>query len=134
MADLNRSEGVESNISGLDGSSTEPRAGVTQSQELQVDDGPANDVLNGVATVVSAATAVSVMGGATQTRSLAIRAHRNNTGIIYVGSSTVAAANGYRLGRGQSVTLEIDNSADEVFVDASVDGDGVSFIALDKAT
>lgn len=133
MADLNRSEGVESNISGLDGAGDEQRAGVTQNLELRVDDGPANDVLNGVATVVTATTAVSVMGAATATRSLAIRAHRNNTGIIYVGSSTVSAANGYRLGRGQSVTLEIDNSADEVYVDASVNGDGVSFIALDKA-
>ena len=134
MGDLDRKQGTEVNVSGLDGAGAEQRAGVTQSEELQVDDGPADNLLTGQKNVTVAGTAESMMGAATPTRSLTIKAKRSNTGLIYVGPSTVTSANGHILSRGQSMDMELDNSADEVYVDASVSGDGVSFAALDKAT
>jgi len=135
MADLPRSEGVETNISGLNEVGTdERRAGVTDLLELKVDDGPGDNVLHGKTTVTTAGTAVSVMGAATATRSITIRANRTNSlsSIIYVGGSTVSSTDGFELGRGQSVTLDVDNSQDEIYIDTNVNGSGVSWIAVDK--
>jgi len=51
-----------------------------------------------------------------------------NTGYIYVGAEGVAAATGYQLGAGESIFIEVDNLA-AVWLDAAVNGEGVSYIA-----
>ena len=62
----------------------------------------------------------------TKTRVVEIRANKANTGKIYVGNVTVAAANGYVLEADQPVQLPV--SADTVYIDAAVADEGVSWI------
>ena len=61
--------------------------------------------------------------------SITIKALAGNTGFIYVGGSGVSSSNGFELDAGDSVTLAIDE-ADEIWLDSSVSGEGVSFIAV----
>lgn len=84
---------------------------------------------HGVVTVASAGTAVALSATSQALQAgVQVRAHIGNTGLIYVGGDTVAAANGYRLAQGESVFLSIADLAD-VYVDAAEDGDAVSFLA-----
>ena len=84
---------------------------------------------HGVVTVASAGTAVALSDTAQALAAgVQVRAHIGNTGLIYVGGDTVAAANGYRLAQGESVFLCVADLAD-VYVDAAEDGDAVSFLA-----
>jgi len=82
---------------------------------------------SGVATVTTAGTAVQLANVAC--RSISIRAHDVNVGLIYVGPSDVAAANGRQLSPGESVDLAIDN-ANRLYIDAAEDGDGVSYLTV----
>ena len=61
--------------------------------------------------------------------SITIKALSTNTGLIYVGGSGVTSSNGFELSTGDSVTLAI-NDADEIWIDSSVSGEGVSIIAV----
>jgi len=63
--------------------------------------------------------------------SITIKALSTNTGLIYVGGSGVTSANGFELSTGDSVTLAIDD-ADVIWLDSSVSGEGVSFIAVNN--
>jgi len=85
-------------------------------------------IYNGVKAVQTATTREALAASQALTSGVQIRAHIANTGTIYVGGATVAAANGYRLGGGESVFLEIANLA-TIYLDASVSGEGVSYIA-----
>jgi len=84
-------------------------------------------VRNGKTTVTTAGTRVALSGASVAVQGVVIQALASNTGIIYVGSSTVAAANGYELVGGQAIGLAIDDLS-KVYIDASVNGDGVSFL------
>lgn len=83
---------------------------------------------NGQKTVTLAGTA-EVLGASTVIQSIVIQALGANTGFIYVGDSGVSSANGYVLRRNASVAFDIDNLAD-VFIDSSVNGEGVSFATV----
>jgi len=86
-------------------------------------------LLNGVITVTTATTRVPLIGASTPLVSgVTVKAAADNTGIIYVGNSAVAAANGFRLAAGESQFIEIANLA-SVYVDASVDAQSVTYIA-----
>ena len=85
-------------------------------------------LLNGVVQVVTATTRVALAASTVLISGVTVKAAVTNTGIIYVGNSTVAAANGYRLNAGDSVFIEIANLA-SVYVDASVDAQSVTYIA-----
>lgn len=85
---------------------------------------PPTSVGQGVTTVAAAATRVQLNNIAC--KSISIRAHSTNTGLIYVGNSSVAAANGRRLSPGESYDAAIDN-ANRFYVDAATNGDGVSY-------
>lgn len=89
---------------------------------------PGTIVGNGVTTVTTAGTRV-VLGASTTIKSVTVRALKTNTGLIYVGSATVAAANGFQLSPQETVSIDIDNLT-KVNIDSSVNGDGVSFIYL----
>lgn len=85
-------------------------------------------IYNGVKTVTTATTRVALATTQALKSGVQIKAYLGNTGIIYVGNATVAAANGYRLNAGESVFLEIADLA-TVYLDASVSGEGVSYVA-----
>lgn len=58
-----------------------------------------------------------------------IKAWHANAGMIYVGKNPVTLSTGYVLDAGEVVTLcNVANLVD-VYVDASVNGEGVSFVA-----
>jgi hypothetical protein len=134
MADLNREQGVETGISGEDAAAVEQRAGVSPQSELKVDDGPDDALLHDRVTVVTAGTRISLVGAAVRTREILVKNPLDNSGnpVVYVGGSTVTAVNGYPLAKGEAVGVVLDNAEDEVFVDASVNGTDVVFIATDK--
>lgn len=85
-------------------------------------------VLNGKTTVTTAGTRVP-LAASTTCVSVTIKALATNTGIIYVGSSTVASSNGFELAAGDSVSLDIAN-LNTVNIDSSVNGQGVSYLGV----
>jgi len=63
--------------------------------------------------------------------SITIKALSTNTGLIYVGGSSVTSSNGFELSAGDSISLAIDD-ADVIWLDSSVSGEGVSVIAVNN--
>ena len=82
---------------------------------------------DGNKTVTTATTAEALAGSQALLSGVRVKALSTNTGLVYVGDSSVAAANGYQLASGESVFLEIANLA-TVYVDAAENGEGVSFV------
>jgi len=78
-------------------------------------------------TVTTAGTAVQLQTSANL--SLTIKALAGNTGLIYVGDSTVDSSNGFELSAGDSVSLAISQN-NVIWLDCSVNGEGVSVIAV----
>lgn len=63
-------------------------------------------------------------------REVTIIAKRGNTGFIYVGKNNVSSTvYGASLAELDSITLDISNT-NEVYIDASVSGEGVSYVAI----
>lgn len=93
---------------------------------MDVKPSSATSVAHGVTTVTTAGTRVQV---ATNTiRSITFKAPTTNTGIIYVGGSTVAAANGFPLSAGDTISMDITNS-NLLYVDASANAQTVAWLA-----
>lgn len=59
--------------------------------------------------------------------SVTIKALSANTGFIYVGGTNLTTSNGLELAAGESVSLSIDHT-EKLYIDASVNGDGVSYL------
>ena len=85
-----------------------------------------SSVGNGLKTVSSAGTA-EVLGSSTTIRSVTIKALATNTGLTYVGDASVAAANGFQLAAGETVSVDIDNLTD-IFLDVATSSEGVTYI------
>lgn len=94
---------------------------------------PASAVSDGRKVVATAGTAERLVSAPTKARSVAITAETNNTGVVVVGGSTVVAAEatrrGFPLAAGASVSFDV-NDLYSVFLDTTVNGDGVTFVAL----
>ena len=92
---------------------------------LRIDDGRK--------TVATAGTA-EALAGTQSVKQIIITAETNNTGVIAVGDTTVVASEATRRGQplnaGDTIGLDIDDPA-KVFLDTTVNGDGVTFILLD---
>ena len=86
-------------------------------------------IINGQKTVATAGTA-EALSTSTRVRSITIKSLPTNTGNVFVGTSTVNSSNGYILGLGEGVDLDVDDLA-AIFIDSAVDGDGVSFTGID---
>jgi hypothetical protein len=86
-------------------------------------------VFHGKTTVTTAATRVALASNQVIAKSVCITALLTNTGLIYVGGSTVAAANGFQLAPGQTTGwFPIANLA-TIDIDSSVNGEGVTYLA-----
>ena len=77
--------------------------------------------------VATAGTAVQLQSNATL--SLTIKALAANTGLIYVGGSSVDSTSGFELSAGDSVSIAISNN-NIIWIDASVSGEKVCVIAV----
>jgi hypothetical protein len=84
-------------------------------------------IRNGKKTVASAGTAEVIVGSSTTVVGVVIQALESNTGLVYIGDSSVDSTNGMELQAGQATGLAIDN-LNKVYVDAAVNGEGVCFI------
>jgi hypothetical protein len=83
--------------------------------------------VSGQETVASAGTAEQLPAQAC--KSVSIKALAGNTGKIYVAGDYVDSSTGYELAAGESVDLCIDN-VNRLYIDASVNGEGVSWLAV----
>jgi hypothetical protein len=90
-----------------------------------VDFGTTSSISNGSKAVTTAGTAVA-LATSTACQSVLIQAKAANTGVIYVGGSTVSSTSGIFLYAGESVEMSVDNLAD-INIDSSVNGEGVVF-------
>lgn len=88
--------------------------------------GPAS-ITNGVKSVPTSGTRVALGASAVLTSGVTVKAKATNSGLIYVGGSTVASSNGFQLAAGEEVFVEVGNVA-TVYVDAAVNGEGVTYI------
>lgn len=90
-----------------------------------------SNLADGLQLVAAAGTAEALVAVSTPIRLVEIQARPENTGVVVVGASTVVAAAGTRRGialvPGQSVALRVKDLS-EVYVDAAVSGEGVSFV------
>lgn len=88
---------------------------------------PGRAIRSGQQTVTTVGTRVQLSTTSTSILSVTVKALEGNTGTIYVGGSNVSSSNGYELSSSEPVSLDVDNLTD-VYIDASVAGEGVSFI------
>lgn len=95
---------------------------------LGIDSIPATSIYFGQTTVTTAGTRV-VLASSQSIRSVCVKALTGNTGKMYVGDVTVSSSNGYELPKDVSVCLDINNF-NLVYVDSSVNGEKVSYIAV----
>ena len=98
------------------------------SGNLQINVNAPTTIYNGQKVVADAGTR-EALGADQAILSITIKAHKTNTGNIFVGNNTVSNANGFILPPGEVVSLDIDNVAD-IYIDSAVDGEGVSWIAV----
>lgn len=89
---------------------------------------PPTTILNGKTSVATSGSRV-VLAASTACKSVTVKALAANTGIIYVGSSTVSAANGFALAAGDSVSFDIAN-LNTVNLDCSVSGESVTYLGI----
>jgi hypothetical protein len=91
----------------------------------------ASTATNGRKTVTTAGTPVQLTTNAQKlSTGVFVRALSANTGKIYVGfGNTVSASTGFELSAGETLPIEI-NHADGVWIDASVNGEGVCFLMI----
>lgn len=85
-------------------------------------------IFNGNKVVTTAGTRVT-LAASTTIKGVTVKALSTNTGIIYVGNTTVAAANGFQLKANESVSIAIADLA-TVNLDSSVNGEGVTYAAV----
>lgn len=83
---------------------------------------------NGAQTVTTAGTRVQLASN-TPTTTITVRAKASNTGLTYIGSSTISSANGFQLSPSEVVSLDLDNLS-KLWIDAATNGNGVTYIYL----
>lgn len=87
---------------------------------------PPTTVAHGVVSVTTAGTRVQF--GTNACKSIVVKAAVANSGTIYVGGSTVAAANGFPLAAGDTVALDISNT-NVIWIDASANAQSVAWMS-----
>jgi hypothetical protein len=116
------------NVNISSGSIANTTFAVTNTGTFATQETPATTIYNGKKVVTTAGTRVALTSSQA-VKSVTIKALVANTGIIYVGDGAVAAANGYALSAGDTISLDIANLA-TINLDSSVSGEGVTFVAI----
>ena len=81
----------------------------------------------GVTTVTTHGTRVVLAATASANSGIVVKALSTNTGLIYVGTSSVSSVNGFQLGKSEAITI-ITGSPATIYIDSAVDGEGVSWL------
>lgn len=84
-------------------------------------------VVHGQKTIGAAGTEEALASSTALAAGVRVKALHANTGWVYVGAYPVTSTTGFVLDAGEEVFIEVDNLAD-VFIDVSVNGEGVSYI------
>ena len=92
-------------------------------------------IKEGTVTVSSAGTAVQFEATGISVRSIYILAPDTNSGLIYLGSSTVSSSSGSRMAPGKALTLsvvpgELPINMSQLYVDAASSGDKIEYLAI----
>lgn len=85
-------------------------------------------LVTGKKTVAAAGTAEALGEAQVLAVGVTIKAEADNTGTVYVGNDAVDADSGFQLAKGESIFIPIADLA-AVYLDVSVSGDGVTYIA-----
>lgn len=85
-------------------------------------------ILNGQTNVTTAGTRVT-LAGSTTSKGVTVCAKLANTGVIFIGNSTVSSANGRVLRAGDCQSMAITN-LQTVNLDSSVSGEGVNYFGV----
>jgi hypothetical protein len=96
--------------------------------EPRVEIVPAHSIFNGRKTT-TAGTQVQLSATSVPIVSVTIKALSTNTGIVYVGDSSVDSTNGRELQAGEAIDIDISN-LNLIWIDVSVTGEGVSYSAI----
>jgi hypothetical protein len=83
-------------------------------------------ITSGNKNVTTAGTAVKLVAATTACKRIYITGKTTNTGIIYIGGSTVASTDGTFIYTSQTIVLDIDDVF-KVWIDSAVNGEGVQF-------
>jgi hypothetical protein len=88
--------------------------------------------LSGQKAVTTAGTAVQLHSGLVVNGPVMVKALPANTGIMYVGNvaEDVASNNGMPLSLSDSLIFNFVGNLNQIWVDASVNGEGVAWLAL----
>lgn len=89
----------------------------------------ASEISNGAVIVTTAGTAVPLSATSVAIKGVLIQMAEDNTGLIYVGNSSVDATNAPAWAAGLVFTMEIDDLS-KVYIDASADGDAVTYLTI----
>lgn len=87
---------------------------------------PISTVYTGKKAVTTAGTRVTLASSQAITAGVYIKALSTNTGLIYVGDSTVASTNGFQLSAKEQIWIPISN-LNTINIDSSVNGEGVTY-------
>ena len=71
----------------------------------------------------------TVLGASLVCASVVVRAKPGNTGLVYLGTSTVTTSTGYELSPGDAVGFDVGN-VDDAYFDVDVTSEGVSWMAV----
>ena len=90
---------------------------------------------SGTTNVASAGTRVQLSNTTNRVRWIQVKALAGNSGLVYVGESTVSASNGYELSATNTVTYNFLEAGGSVpistfYVDAATNGDDVCWKAI----
>jgi hypothetical protein len=95
---------------------------------VRTEEQPQAALYTGKKTVAAAGTAEALGESQTLTVGVTIKAEADNTGTVYVGDEDVDSASGFQLAKGESIFIPINDLA-AVYLDVSVSGDGVTYLA-----
>ena len=91
--------------------------------------------ISGQTTVTTAGTAVS-LGSGVVNGSIMVRALNANTGNMYIGNDgndDVSSASGFELPADAMVIFEYIDKLEDIYVDASVNGEKVCWVIIDQS-
>jgi hypothetical protein len=89
--------------------------------------------ISGQKTVTTAGTAVALSTGQVINGPIMVKALDTNTGIVALGNdgaNDVTVSNGIRLDAGEAVVFEFVGNLSTLWLDSTVNGEGVSWIQL----
>jgi hypothetical protein len=87
-------------------------------------------IISGITKIVTPGTPI-VLGTTNINNPLAIKALWANTGLVYLGDSTLASgSNGFQLDAGEVIVFEYVGDLESIYLDADVSNEGASWIVL----